>query len=1246
MRIIIDMTAAQESFYRGIGRYMRGFAKGMIARRGNHSVFLLINATQMETAWELKKEFAPLLEQGHILEWHAPMGHEYGDTEQTAISRNAGKLYAYTVEKVDPDVVVYGRLETCWPYDSRCSVEALRGKTTQVSVVHDFMPYHDPEHFLPSPEFRKFYFDRLKLYSYMNGLLCNSGYTMKECKEIIPDIPSYTISSAADTEIYYKDDSRIHAEKTGEKFILYAGGSDEHKNIALLIDAYARLPHQLRKTYKLVIVCGKSEDAGRRLLAHLQESGVTPQEFVLFGYVSDEELHSLYSSCSLFVFPSLSEGFGLPPLEAMCCGAPVIVSNSTSLPEVVECDEALFDCRSIQSLADKMTSLLQDEEALARLRRHSVEQSRKFSWTGTAEKAWRFLEKLVPTARRAQPPVDMMSFCSSLELSSLSPEQKTHLVRALVRTLELEPAKIFIDITDMHKYDRHTGIQRVVHNVLDCLMDFAPEYGFEVVPVYLAEQGMMTASRWMQNAYQCRIGDPDKALSYSGHDVFLGLDWHCEMIGREQIFEDMRRSGVKVYFFVYDLLPVKLPQYFPDWLPEQFQKWLEVISRFDGIIADSRAVADDYAAWRKKNTKGAEKFHIAWSHPGCDFNTISSTKGLESDSAVVFHAMEQMPAVLMVSTVEPRKGYRQSLAAFELLWAEGQNIVLVIVGRRDERMEDFNEHLLNHPELGRRLFWLKGISDEYLAAVYRRALGVLVASEGEGFGLSIVEAANHGKPLLLRDIPVFREVAGRSAEYFSGTSPEELAHALRGWINRCVRGESPDLGNVLSVTWRECTKKILDILGVCRKPAPFCCEHGLFRGKGWNARNSHEYAQIAFSLYGAGLGKNADAAPAGRRMAVFGVLPPEETGIADYNAFTFFGHPDVDIFNGEEQVEKFYDVTADRSHGNVFPCYAYEKISPFYQTRIFVLGNSPHNVPYLQMALAEKHKSASWLYLHEANLVNLVYFYYNEDIKHIEQIIRHCYPEKNVNMTGVNDRISLISRLKEYNILCVRIVIKITKITNIIVNNGICEKNILFDVGNIPCYVHKAFLPVMDLRGTKRMADWDASVIRIGTFGLPSDESKQTNVVVEAVDLLRSRSGKNFRLVLAGYGTADYAAKHLDASHSFVDVHDSPDNATLCSMMRSVDVCVQLRPHPYGESSGIICQLAGMGQRVITTEGFVEGELARICCFVSSEVTVEKLAGAIFNELEQKSVEDFSLIESLSPRKLVSGLFALDPQIS
>ena len=99
MRIIIDMTAAQESFYRGIGRYMRGFAKGMIARRGNHSVFLLINATQMETAWELKKEFAPLLEQGHILEWHAPMGHEYGDTEQTAISRNAGKLYAYTVER-------------------------------------------------------------------------------------------------------------------------------------------------------------------------------------------------------------------------------------------------------------------------------------------------------------------------------------------------------------------------------------------------------------------------------------------------------------------------------------------------------------------------------------------------------------------------------------------------------------------------------------------------------------------------------------------------------------------------------------------------------------------------------------------------------------------------------------------------------------------------------------------------------------------------------------------------------------------------------------------------------------------------------------------------------------------------------------------------------------------------------------------------------------------------------------------
>ena len=144
--------------------------------------------------------------------------------------------------------------------------------------------------------------------------------------------------------------------------------------------------------------------------------------------------------------------------------------------------------------------------------------------------------------------------------------------------------------------------------------------------------------------------------------------------------------------------------------------------------------------------------------------------------------------------------------------------------------------------------------------------------------------------------------------------------------------------------------------------------------------------------------------------------------------------------------------------------------------------------------------------------------------------------------------------------------------------------------------------------------------------------------------MLRTRCGKDIRLILAGHGAADYAARHLDESCDFVDVYDSPDAETLYSMMRSVHACVQLRPHPHGESSGIICQLAGMGKKVITTEGFVEGELASICCFVSSGVTTEELADSIFKEVEQKRVEDFSLIERLSPRKLVNKLFALNPR--
>ena len=120
----------------------------------------------------------------------------------------------------------------------------------------------------------------------------------------------------------------------------------------------------------------------------------------------------------------------------------------------------------------------------------------------------------------------------------------------------------------------------------------------------------------------------------------------------------------------------------------------------------------------------------------------------------------------MVATIEPRKGHHQTLKAFELLWGQGADINLVIVGKQGWLVEELIENIKAHSELNKRLFWQEGISDEYLENIYAESTCLIAASEGEGFGLPLIEAAQKGKPIIARDIKVFREVAGDYAYYF------------------------------------------------------------------------------------------------------------------------------------------------------------------------------------------------------------------------------------------------------------------------------------------------------------------------------------------------------------------------------------------------------------------------------------------------------------------------------------------------
>jgi glycosyltransferase involved in cell wall biosynthesis len=190
--------------------------------------------------------------------------------------------------------------------------------------------------------------------------------------------------------------------------------------------------------------------------------------------------------------------------------------------------------------------------------------------------------------------------------------------------------------------------------------------------------------------------------------------------------------------------------------------------------------------------------------------------GLPADFSARVARMRAAALVLMVGRVEPRKGHAQALAAFELLWGRGVRANLVIVGNVGWRVDELARRLRRHPENGTRLFWLEGLSDEALAKLYELADGVLLASEGEGFGLPLVEAARYGKPILAREIPVYREIAQGHASYFSGADAESLADALASWIGSIRTGNAPASSGVKTSTWAESARRMRELVLAAR----------------------------------------------------------------------------------------------------------------------------------------------------------------------------------------------------------------------------------------------------------------------------------------------------------------------------------------------------------------------------------------------------------------------------------------------
>lgn len=1232
MKLVIDMQGAQSaSRLRGIGRYTTSLVRAMLEQRSeDDEVFLILNSSFSESIEAIRAEFSDFLPAENFKVWYLPTPYkaENGSNEKQRLV--AEKIREAFIASLQPDLVLLTSLFEGFEDSAVTSIGTFTSGVKTAVILYDLIPLIYRDIYLADVLADRWYTNKIDHLRRADLLLSISDSSGIEARDYLgfPEDSVVNISTACDSHFkpveisVNKRSELLNRYAITKPFVMYTGNTDQRKNVEGLIRAFSILPSEVRCQHQLVIVCPEYKPFTDRLEKLAKQCGLQSGDLIITGYVCEADLLALYNMCELFVFPSWHEGFGLPALEAMACGRPVIGANTSSVPEVIGREDALFDPFNDSNMAEKLLEALTSEKIRNNLVTHGLLQAKRFSWEKTARLAWGALRKSlnkaeavldvrvenrlrlayvspIPTARSGvadysadllpelarhyridvivcqEEPVkdpwilanctlrdpawfrshansfdrvlyhfgnshfhshmfrlvqeipgvvvlhdfylsgilanlywtgkapdlwrqalleghgwralyslfdvkdnaqsewtypsnykviqsalgvivhsdysvrlsnhwygektgkswhqipllrapalnfsrnksrellgirdDDFVVCSfglmgktklnhrllnawldssmannpscrlvfvgqnengeygvgilrairgssarveitgwvdtetydhwlaaadcAVQLRTLSrgetsaavldcmnyglativnangsmadladdtvyklPDEfsDSELVDALtslwnkkarrlrlgskareniinkhnprhcadlyanaieasyrisdrswpglLRDIQRQDEEIsksdllalaqsisnnfapsprrpqlLIDITTLVQNDLRTGIQRVVRAVLLELLHNPPG-GWQVEPIYgvLNPVGYRYARR-----YTCEFlnipsvcSEDELVEAYPG-DIFLGLDLVHAIPVFEEFLLEWRIRGVKVYSVIYDLLPIFLPEKFVLGLDKAHHRWLDTVTRFDGAFAISQAVADELSLWL--DTFGATQrkaaFNIHFFHLGADIDQSQPSMGIPEQASEVLDKLSKKPTFLMVGTVEARKGHAQVIDALEEVWAAGHHVNFVIVGKQGWKVEKLVERLRTHDRLNTSLFWLEGISDEYLEKIYAASTCLLAASEGEGFGLPLIEAARHKLPIIARDIPVFREVAGEHAYYFENDkSPRVLADTIRHWLELFETGSHPLSDGMLWLTWKESAFQLIHAL--------------------------------------------------------------------------------------------------------------------------------------------------------------------------------------------------------------------------------------------------------------------------------------------------------------------------------------------------------------------------------------------------------------------------------------------------
>jgi|Deesub1362A_J573_1020465.scaffolds.fasta_scaffold02187_3 glycosyltransferase involved in cell wall biosynthesis len=256
----------------------------------------------------------------------------------------------------------------------------LAKKFSGIKVVHT---YHGIATYLDEKTKRKLRFFHKLILKNADSIIAISEYINKELQAL------YNLE--ADAIIYNGIDERFKKNYDGKKIrkkheigdkkvILYVGALTKHKGVEYLIRA---IPDILKEQNSVVLlICGKGEEK-ERLEILAKKLGLN-EKVIFAGFVKNEDLPYYYSACDVFVFPSLWEGFGIPPLEAMACRKPVIATKAGSMPEILDDAAILVEPKNSKEIAHAVLKVLSEEKLRERLIEKGIKRVEKYKWSATA----------------------------------------------------------------------------------------------------------------------------------------------------------------------------------------------------------------------------------------------------------------------------------------------------------------------------------------------------------------------------------------------------------------------------------------------------------------------------------------------------------------------------------------------------------------------------------------------------------------------------------------------------------------------------------------------------------------------------------------------------------------------------------------------------------------------------------------------------------------------------------------------